>query len=117
MGWSMSKDEPSVFHVDIVNDVIQPISPIEPKRHRAAMETPEAAEWKATSEGREMASQQKNEFDMIVDMPVGRKVLPRKWVYARKHTGVVKVYKSRVVVRGEAINSSKDSVTRRLLSR
>ena len=74
MDWSMSKDKPTIFAVDIIDPITQPVSPVEPKHHRAAMSTPEAAEWQA-SEQRELSSLQKNEFAEVVDVPAGRRVL------------------------------------------
>ena len=102
MDWSMNKDIPFIFHADTVDTLTQPVSHVEPKHHKAAMQSPEAAQWRA-SEDREVSSLLKNEFAEVVDIPVGRRVLPCMWVYAfkRDHTGRVIVYKSRIVVRGD----------------
>ena len=102
LDWSLNKDRPCIFHSDIVNELMQPISPIEPKHHAAAMRSREAAQWRA-SEDREVDSLRKNEFAIIVDIPAGRRVLSCMWVYAfkRDHKGDVVLYKSRLVVRGD----------------
>ena len=103
MEFALQKECPSLFTLDEAKiKILQPNSPIEPRHHDAAMRTPESAMWRA-SELREIESLNKNQFAKVVDVPVGRKILNAMWVYTfkRDEEREVKLYKSRLVVRGD----------------
>ena len=74
-----------------------------PRHHGEAMSrAAEREEW-AASEKREMDALNELKFADIVDIPLGRTLLPVIWVYAYKtdENGNRVLYKSRLVVRGD----------------
>ena len=66
------------------------------------MSRPEASEWKA-SEDREIDALERLEWVEIVDIPDGAHLLGNMWTYKYKTDidGKVKLYKSRLVIRGD----------------
>jgi len=82
--------------------VQQPRSMIEPRNHQDAMSRPEASEW-ILSENREMDALERLKWAIEVDIPEGAHLLGCKWAYKYKTNidGTVKLYKSRVVIRGD----------------
>ena len=75
---------------------------IEPRTHQEAMSRPEANEW-TLSEDREMSALERLKWAIEVDIPDGAHLLGNKWAYRYKRNidGTVKLYKSRVVIRGD----------------
>ena len=66
-----------------------------------ALNSPQAAEWKAAMAAK-MASLQENQVYRLVPRPKGRKVVKSKWVFMIKFNadGSVEKYKARIVAKG-----------------
>jgi hypothetical protein len=81
----------------------QPLYDKEPRHHAEAMSrVPEKELW-AEAEKRETDALFNFEFAKLVDIPENRKILQVIWIYKYKtdEFGIVKLYKARLVVRGD----------------
>ena len=87
---------------DKTDEVRQPTSQKPPKTYQQAISSPEADLW-IESMKREMKSLEKFKFAKIVDRTSDMHVLPPQWVFALKKDSEnrVKLYKSRLVIRGD----------------
>lgn len=68
-----------------------------PRTHKEAMARPEADRWKV-AEDIELSQLRKLRVAKLISLPLGARLLPSKWVYEVKRSGI---YKVRFVARGD----------------